>query len=145
MEKLSKDLGVTLAVGTKTLHGIKRVPPGSHIGSTVYNIGKKPIVMLYTYYINRHFFNVTQASQTWQPFWKSKHEPAQTLVRVLINFTPSHLIQYHQYKSCCWSFWGGGSCVLFLFFPRLVLSEIYYTVNKCFLVPPLNIITCFIY
>ena len=34
--KLSRDLGGNiLAVGTKTLNGIKRVPQCSHIGSTV--------------------------------------------------------------------------------------------------------------
>ena len=41
-------------VGTITLHGIKRVPQWSHIGSTVYNIGEKPTVTLYTFYIDHH-------------------------------------------------------------------------------------------
>ena len=43
----------TLAVETKPLHGIKRVPQCNYIGSTVYNIGEKPSVILYTY-INLH-------------------------------------------------------------------------------------------
>ena len=42
----------TLTVGTKTLHGIKRVPQWSHKGQQ-YNIGEKPTVTLYTY-INHH-------------------------------------------------------------------------------------------
>ena len=42
-----------LAVETKTLHGIKRVPQCNYIGSTEYNIGEKPSVLLYTY-INLH-------------------------------------------------------------------------------------------
>ena len=43
-----------MAVGTKTLRGIKRVPQWSHIGSTVkYNIGEKPTVTLYTYINHR--------------------------------------------------------------------------------------------
>ena len=46
----SKGLVGTLAVGTKALHGIKRVPQCSHLESTEqYNkIGEKPIVILYT-------------------------------------------------------------------------------------------------
>ena len=52
----------TLAVGTKTLHGIKRVPQWSHIGSTVY-IGEKPTVTLYSY-MNPHVGTPKQKKQT---------------------------------------------------------------------------------
>ena len=40
-----------MAVGTKILHGIERIPQWNHIGSTVYNIGEKPTVTLYTYHV----------------------------------------------------------------------------------------------
>ena len=44
----------TLAVETKPLHGIKRVPQCNCIGlGRQYNIGEKPSVILYTY-INLH-------------------------------------------------------------------------------------------
>ena len=59
----------TLAVGAKTLHGIKRVPQWSHIGSTEYNIGGKATVTLYTY-INHHV-GTPKKTQTsyYEYFW----------------------------------------------------------------------------
>ena len=45
-------MGTLLAVETKPLQGIKRVPQCNYIESTVY-IGEKPSVILYTY-INLH-------------------------------------------------------------------------------------------
>ena len=51
----------TLAVGTKTLHGIKRVPNEVTLGQH-YNIGEKPTVIVYTY-INHHV-GTTKQKQT---------------------------------------------------------------------------------
>ena len=39
----------TLAVETKTLHGIKRVPKWNHIGRSTVKYREKPTVTLYTY------------------------------------------------------------------------------------------------
>ena len=39
----------TLAVDTKHLHGIKRVPQCNHTSGQQYNIEEKPSVILYTY------------------------------------------------------------------------------------------------
>ena len=55
-------MGTLLAVGTKTLHGIKRVPQWSHIGQQ-YNIGEKATVTLYTY-INHHVGTPKQKQET---------------------------------------------------------------------------------
>ena len=43
----------TLAVETKPLHGIKRVPRCNYTSGRQYNIGEKPSVILHTY-INLH-------------------------------------------------------------------------------------------
>ena len=51
---MSKGLGGNMvAVETKPLHGIKRIPNVTTSGQQ-YNIGEKPSVILYTSYINLH-------------------------------------------------------------------------------------------
>ena len=57
----------TLAVGTKALNGIRRVPQCSHIVSQ-YNIGEKPTVILYTC-INRRVGTPKQKQGSHEEVW----------------------------------------------------------------------------